>query len=210
MFGRFTRSLITRRGRDSGPPDQAVAGAPRARASRLNRGVVAQACLAIACAASSGCGYSFRAPYDKSVKTVFVPMFKTQAFTRDVEKDLTRQVQQEIIHRTPYRLVHRLEEADTVLTGTINFVDKNIIVEAPTNLPRQLTRTINVSVNWVHNPPTEIEKKRPPTIVSETMNFVPEVGETAVTATAKVNQSLAEQIVDMMEKPWFTEQDLQH
>lgn len=168
----------------------------------------ALACLAVASAASAGCGYSFRAPYDKSVRTVFVPMFKTQSFTRDVEKDLTRQVQQEITRRTPYRLVHHLEEADTVLTGTINYVDKNIIVEAPTNLPRQLTRTINVSVNWVHNPPTEIEKKRKPTIVTESMNFVPEVGETSLTATVKTNQRLAQQIVDMMEQPWFTEDDL--
>ncbi|APW60047.1 LPS assembly lipoprotein LptE [Paludisphaera borealis] len=186
MFGRFPRSLIARRG----------------------RWAVLRACLVLALAASGGCGYSFRAPFDKSVRTVFVPMFKTQAFIRDVEKDLTRQVQQEITRRTPYKLVHRIEEADTVLTGTINFVDKNIIVEAPTNLPRQLTRTINVSVNWVHNPPTDLEKKRQPTIVSETLNFVPEVGETSLTATTKVNASLAAQIVDMMEQPWFIEEDL--
>lgn len=164
--------------------------------------------MVVAWAASGGCGYSFRAPYDKSVRTVFVPIFKSQSFDRDVEKDLTRQVQEEIMRRTPYKLVHRLEEADTVLTGTINFVSKNILVEAPTNLPRQLTRSISVSVNWVHNPPTELERKRPPTIVSETRNFVPEAGETALTATIKVNQAIAEQIVDMMEKPWFTEEDL--
>jgi Lipopolysaccharide-assembly len=192
MFGRFPQSIVSR----------------RSRTPRLSRRAVLLNCLAVACAASSGCGYSFRAPYDKSVQTVFVPIFKTQAFIRDAEKDLTRQVQQEITRRTPYRLVHRLEEADTVLSGTINYIDKNIMVEAPTNLPRQLTRTINVSVNWVHNPPTEAEKKRPPTIVSETLNFVPEVGETALTATTKVNLALAKQIVDMMEQPWFTEEDL--
>lgn len=176
--------------------------------SRRVRRAAASVCLAIACAVVSGCGYSFRAPFDKSVQTVFVPMFKSQAFARDVEKDLTRQVQQEIIRRSPYKLVSRLEDADTVLSGTINYVDKNIIVEAPTNLPRQLTRIVNVSVNWVHNPPTEAEKNRPPTMVSETTNFVPEVGETALTATTKVNSRLAAQIVDMMEQPWHTEDDL--
>jgi hypothetical protein len=169
---------------------------------------VAWAFLAMALLTMSGCGYSFRAPFDKSVQTVFVPMFKSQAFARDIEKDLTRQVQQEIMRRSPYKLVSRLEDADTVLSGTINYVDKNIIVEAPTNLPRQLTRTINVSVNWVHNPPTEQEKARGATVVSETINFVPEVGETTLTATTKVNASLAAQIVDMMEQPWHTEEDL--
>jgi len=187
MFGSFPRSLFSRRGRR----------------------VVAWAWLTIVVPAIAGCGYSFRAPFDKSVRTVFVPMFKSQAFARDVEKDLTRQVQQEIIHRSPYKLVSRLEDADTVLSGTINYVDKNIIVEAPTNLPRQLTRIVNVSVNWVHNPPTELEKSRAPTVVSETVNFVPETGETTLTATTKVNARLAAQIVDMMEQPWHTEEDLQ-
>ena len=143
-----------------------------------------RALIALAALATSGCGYSFRAPYDKSVQTVYVPMFKSQTFTRDVEN------------------------ADTILSGSVNFVDKNILVENPFNLPRQLTRTINASVNWVHNPPTEAEKKREPTIISETLNFVPEVGETAVTASYAVCQRLAAQIVDMMEQPWYTEEDL--
>ncbi len=192
MFGQSLRSILARRGRESGP-----------RGRRW-----AWAFMMVAWAAAGGCGYSFRAPYDKSVRTVFVPIFKSQSFDRDVEKDLTRQVQDEIIKRTPYKIVHRLEEADTVLSGTINFVNKNILVEAPTNLPRQLTRSISVSVNWVHNPPTEIEKKRPPTIVMDTRNFVPEAGQTALSATIEVNKAIAEQIVDMMEKPWFTEEDL--
>jgi hypothetical protein len=112
------------------------------------------------------------------------------------------------MNRTPYRLVDDVENADTILTGTVNFVDKNILVENPFNLPRQLTRTVNASVNWTHNPPTEAEKKRVPTIISETLNFVPEVGETAVTASYSVCQRLAAQIVDMMEQPWYTEEDL--
>ena len=169
----------------------------------LRLGAAAAALLCV-----GGCGYSFRAPYDKTVQTVFVPMFKSQTFTRDVEKMLTELVQKEIGRRTPYRLVSDLDRADTVLSGTVNFVDKNIVVESPFNLPRQLTRTMNVSVNWVHNPPTEAEKKRPPTIIADTVNFVPEVGETSLTATYQLCQRLAGQIVDMMEQPWYTEEDL--
>ena len=55
---------------------------------------------------------------------------------------------------------------------------------------------------------TEAEKNRAATVVAETVNFVPEVGETAQTALYKVNQRLAAQIVDMMEQPWFTDADL--
>lgn len=155
-----------------------------------------------------GCGYSIRAPFDKSVRTVFVPVLKTQSFRRDLNLNLTEMIQKEIMHRTPYKVVGSPEGADTVLEGTINFADKNIIVESPFNLPRQLSSTVAVSIKWTHNPPTEAEKSRPATTIAETVNFVPEVGETSLTALYRVNQRLAEQIVDMMEQPWFTEPDL--
>lgn len=165
--------------------------------------------LALGFGGLSGCGYSIRAPYDKTVKTVYVPIFKSQSFRRDVNFQLTELVQKEISHRTPYKVVGRIEDADTILEGTINFADKNLVVESPFNLPRQLNATINVSVRWTHNPPTEEEKKRPPTVVADTINFVPEIGETSMTAFYRVNQNLATQIVDMMEQPWYTERDLQ-
>lgn len=156
----------------------------------------------------SGCGYTIRAPFDKSVKTVFVPVFRTQSYRRDLNLNLCEMVQKEIMQRSPYKVVGRPEGADTILEGTINFADKNTVVENPFNLPRELNATVSVAVKWTHNPPTEVEKSKPPTTVSETVNFVPEVGETALTAFYRVNQRLAAQIVDMMEQPWYTDADL--
>ncbi len=156
----------------------------------------------------SGCGYTIRAPFDKSVKTVFVPVFRTQSYRRDLNLNLCEMVQKEIMQRSPYKVVGRPEGADTILEGTINYADKNTVVENPFNLPRELNATVNVNVKWTHNPPTEAEKSKPPTIVAETVNFVPEVGETALTAFYRVNQRLAAQIVDMMEQPWYTDADL--
>jgi hypothetical protein len=154
-------------------------------------------------------GWHVHAPFDTSeVKTVAV-FFKTQTFRRDLEKQLTEAVEKEIALRTPYKVVGRHEDADSLLTGVITTDAKNLIVEAPTNLPRQLNAALTVSTKWTHNPPTEIEEKQIPTVVAETINFVPEVGETALTAYNHVIQSIAKQIVDMMEQPWFTDQDLQ-
>ena len=45
--------------------------------------------------------------------------------------------------------------------------------------------------------------------ISETINFVPEVGETTLSAYNHVIQSIAKQIVDMMEQPWYNEQDVE-
>lgn len=153
-------------------------------------------------------GWHFHAPFDTSdVKTVFVS-FKTQTFRRDLEKQLTEAVLKEITLRTPYKIVGNPKEADSVIKGMITFGDKNLVVEAPTNLPRELNATMTVQVNWTHNPPTDEERTRLPTVVTETVNFVPEVGETTLSAYNHVIQNIAKQIVDMMEQPWFNDKDL--
>jgi hypothetical protein len=158
--------------------------------------------LSLAAATASGCGYSVRPPYDTSVRTIFVPVFRSISFRREVQLQLTELVIKEIEKRTPYKVVSNIEEADMILEGTINFADKNTVVENPFNLPRQLNAILNVSVNWIHNPPTDLERNRLPTVVSETVTFAPELGETSETAFYRANQNLATQIVDMMEQPW--------
>jgi hypothetical protein len=154
-------------------------------------------------------GWHFHAPFDTSeVKTVAI-FFKSNVFRRDLEKQLTEAVIKEINLRTPYRVVGNHEQADSLLTATITSDNKNLVVEAPTNLPRELNASIVVQANWTHNPPTDIESKRIPTMISETINFIPEVGETAVSGYNHVIQSIAKQIVDMMEQPWYRPQDLE-
>jgi hypothetical protein len=163
---------------------------------------VALVAAALAGLLLGGCGYSIRAPYSNEVKTVYVPMFRSITFRRDVNLQLTELVIKEIERRTPYKVVGNPDEADTVIDGTINFADKNIVVENPFNLPRQLSATINVNVSWTHNPPTAEELDKGPTLIAEVINFVPEIGETSMTAFYRTNQALAKQIVDMMEQPW--------
>jgi hypothetical protein len=154
-------------------------------------------------------GWHMQAPFDTSeVKTVFV-QFKSQRFRRDLQLMLMESVTKEISMRTPYRVVGDPEKADSILTGVITVDDKNLIVEAPTNLPRQLSAMMTVWINWKHNPPLEAEKNQQPTQITESLNFVPEVGQTALTSFQQVTENIAKQIVDMMEQPWFNETDLQ-
>jgi len=154
------------------------------------------------CAGQAGCGYSLRAPYNTNVKTVYVPVFRSLSFRRDIQFQLTDLVIKEIEKRTPYKVVGNQEEADTILEGTVNYADKNIIVENPNNLPRQLTGTIQATVNWIHNPPLDFEVNREPTLIADTVYFAPELGETTTSAFYRSCQNLATQIVDMMEEPW--------
>ena len=157
---------------------------------------------AILLVAQSGCGYSFHAPFDPKIRTVYVPVFRSITFRRDVNIQLTELVIKEIERRSTFKVVGTREEADTILDGTINFADKNIVVENPFNFPRQLTTQMNAGVKWTHNPPLKEEIEAVPTIIAETINFVPEVGESSMSAFYRTNQALAKQIVDMMEMAW--------
>ena len=92
-------------------------GRPNIRSPRARNSGPLLCLLAVAlCGGTAGgCGYSIRAPFDKSVKTVFVPVFKTQSFRRDVNLNLTELIQKEIQNRTPYKPVGKPEGADTVI-----------------------------------------------------------------------------------------------
>ncbi|MEO6810005.1 MAG: LptE family protein [Isosphaeraceae bacterium] len=150
-----------------------------------------------------GCGYTLRAPFRDDIKTVYVPVFHSQSFRRDLNFQLTRMVQDEIRRRTPFRVVGTPEEADSTLSGTITFVDKNAMVESPNNLPRQIQGTIMATVKWTDNR-LSFEKKRDlqPVPVVESTPFYPELGETAQLGYLKGMEKLARQVVDMMEEPW--------
>ncbi|WP_435019192.1 LPS assembly lipoprotein LptE [Tundrisphaera sp. TA3] len=150
-----------------------------------------------------GCGYTVRPPYDPNIRTVYVPIFRSVTFRRDLNLMLTEAVIKEIGRRTPYHVVGTPEGADTTLDGTINFSDKNIIVPSPVNLPRQLSTLVIATVTWTDNTVApEDRKDTNPAVVSEMFNFFPELGDTTQAAFAKCFDKLAIQIVNMMEEPW--------
>ncbi len=157
--------------------------------------------LAVLAPGCKGTGYSIRAPYDTKIKTVYVPVFKSVTFRRDINIMLTELVIKEIERKTPYKVVGNPDDADSTLDGTINFSDKNVIVESPFNLPRQLTATMVVTATWTDN---KAEKKENPNpaVIAETFNFYPEIGESSEAAFYRTCEKLAVQIVNMMEEPW--------
>ncbi len=156
----------------------------------------------LAALALSGCGYTLRPPFAENVRTVYVPMFRSTTYRRDLNMQLTDLVCKEIERRTPYKVVGKPQGADTTLQGSVDFADKNIIVENPFNLPRQLVGTIIATVSWTDNRVGDARKVNTPASVSATVNFFPEIGESTEAAFYRVNQELAQQIVNMMEERW--------
>ena len=150
----------------------------------------------------SGCGYSIRPPFQVDVQTVYVPIFKSSTFRRDLNMMLTEAVQNEIRRRTPFQVVGNPEGADTLLEGEIIYNDKSAFVQSPNNLPRQLMASITARVAWIDLRQGGIPRDRDRVTVTEEMFFYPELGETTTAAYTKVIEKLARQIVSMMEESW--------
>lgn len=153
---------------------------------------------------AAGCGYSIRPPYDATIRTVYVPIFRNLTFRQTIHLDITEAVQKEIPKRTPYKVLGSPDGADTTLEGTVVYVDKNAIVENPNNLARQIQAMISAQVRLIDNRPGgELSFEAPAVSVYENAMFFPELGETSSLGYEKAVQRMAKQIVDMMEDPWY-------
>jgi Lipopolysaccharide-assembly len=168
-------------------------------------------------------GYTTEPNYDKCIRTVAVPVFKNTTFRQGFEFELTKAVIHEIESKTPYKVVNGFGHADTELSGTITMVPKNIILRTPLNEIRQGELVLSVAVQWRDlrtgdyltrprtgpgaAPPADAplgtpSAPPPPVMLTATVDFLPELGESIATAEQKACKRLAVQIVSMMEKPW--------
>lgn len=197
----FEPALIIRRA--EGPPGRSVGG-------HLRHGLRTSAgrCLVLVCLVLlSGCGYMVGGAYRSDIQTVHVPIFTSNSFRRGLEFQLTEAVQKRIQMQTPFRLADR-QHADTLLTGHIVEVRKDVLSETADDLPRELQFLVAIEVTWqdlrTGNILHQEEIPIPAEVVhlSSTSQFAPEVGQSLATAEHEAFEELARKIVNMMESPW--------
>ena len=181
------------------------------------RNLVFRACLGlrtsrwvlfwITFAALPGCGYMVGSTHPADVRTVAVPVFQSQSFRRGFEFQLTEAVHKEIQNRTHFRLAKE-PYADSRLSGRIVAIRKQLLGENAFDEPRELQLQLAVEVTWEDLRTGEVLERRQVPISPEavqllsTADFAPEVGQSLATARQEAVETLARQIVDMMEMPW--------
>ncbi len=145
--------------------------------------------------------------YPQEVRTVYVPVFKSNSFRRNLGERLTEAVVKEIETTTPYKVVNEAH-ADTVLSGAIVQETKTVLVPDLSGDAREVQTAISVQVSWADNKGVKMRDDKniplPQEIadVSGTGNLVPEVGQSVATAQQEAICRVAKQIVGLMEKPW--------
>lgn len=165
--------------------------------------------LAWALLASACAPYRFgaRSLYPPDIRTVYVPIFESDSFRRNLGERLTEAVVKEIELKTPYKVVGT-PLADSVLSGRITSDTKGVTVIAPTDEARQLELNLVVQVTWIDRKGDLIRQAQeialPASLaeVNQTITFVPEAGQSITTAQQDAIQRLARQIVALMEAPW--------
>jgi hypothetical protein len=144
--------------------------------------------------------------FPQDIHTVYVPMFESESFRRDLGEQLTEAVCKEIESRSPFKVVGT-PNADSVLTGHIMADTKHALIREPNNEARNIEMGMIVQVSWADrrgNIVRDGQVPLPPEMVSlsQTTQLIPEYGGSTVAAQQQVMKRLAKQIVDLMQLPW--------
>lgn len=161
-----------------------------------------QRALALVAAGSclTGCGYSSSSLHPSGIRTVYVEMFQSREFRRDIEFELTEALRKEIDRSTPYRNAPK-SRADTVLSGEILEVRQGTLGrDFLTDMPRELAATFVISYRWKDLRTGRILVENPNFV--QTVDYVPPVREDFFVARQEAVNRLARRIVDTMETPW--------
>jgi len=106
-----------------------------------------------ALAVIGGCGgeYSNTWLYPEDISSVYVEMFDSRSFRRNHEFDLTDAICKRIEAQTPYKIVSDRNTADSVLSGQITSIGRNIITyERNTGKTFEEAARVSVSFSWLN------------------------------------------------------------
>ena len=148
----------------------------------------------------TGCGYTTERPFPANVRSVYVEMFQTRDFRRELEFRLTEAVVKRIEMDTDYRIAKR-QRADTVLSGELLEVQQNTLGDDfRTALPRETSATYIIRFRWQDQRNGRIlaERER----LAYTTTYIRPVGESFFDGSVRGLDGAAQRIVEAMESPW--------
>lgn len=166
--------------------------------------------MLIGMASLPGClGYRFghAGLYRNDIRTVHVPVIRSDSFRPELGVLLTEALQKEIEKRTPYKLTQSAT-ADSILTVRLTRDAKRYKSETITAEPRLLETALMVELSWTDRRGMSLIETRflPPGEIThyfaERNDFVPEAGQSIATSFQRAAERLSDHIVDHMETRW--------
>jgi hypothetical protein len=163
--------------------------------------------LFVACVGCAGYQIGSQTLYPANIRTVFVPVFQSDSFRRQLGERITEAVVKRIESTTPLKVVGRAD-ADSVLQGRLISESKILITENAYDEGRDVEVDWRVEVSWTDRQGRTLGSNMlqpvPPVLltVSGSGHFMPEAGQSLATAQRDAIDQLAKLIVEQMEMPW--------
>jgi hypothetical protein len=148
----------------------------------------------------AGGGYQWQSVYRDDIRTVAVPIFKSNVFQRGIEFSLSKALVSQIEANTPYKVVPR-ERADTILEGEIVGVRVDTLsADRFSAIPQEQLLDIIVDFTWkdLRTGRILIERRG----VEQTASYYPTLGEGRATGTQAASERLALAIVQELQADW--------
>jgi hypothetical protein len=167
-------------------------------------------CFAVAIALCAGCaGYRVgtRSLHYPQIRTVYVPIFESNSFRRNLGERLTEAVVRHIELKTSYKVVND-PLADSILRGKIVDERKRILAVTRFSEPRDTETRFSVQLSWTDQQGNVLGQTYTVPVplvlsdVSQASDAVTEAGQSIATAHEKAIDRMAEQIVSQLESPW--------
>ena len=145
-------------------------------------------------------GYQWKSTYRDDIRTVAVPIFKSNVFQRGVEFSLSKALVSQIEANTPYKVVPR-ERADTILEGEIVEVRVDTLsADRNAAIPQEQLLDIIVDFTWKDLRTGKILVERRG--VEQTAAYYQTLGEGRATGTQAAAERLALAIVQELQADW--------
>ena len=146
----------------------------------------------------TGCG-SYRIGPDglfpPDIRTVYVPLFESDSYRRNLGVWLSEAVVKQIESQTPFKVVPS-PTADSVLTGRLLVDRKQTVAENANDEPRLIGHSIAAVVSWYARDGRLLFQRR----FDLGAEFLPESGQSLTTAQQEVLEQIAQQIAGQMER----------
>jgi hypothetical protein len=158
----------------------------------------------------SGCaGYQLgqRSLFRPDIRTVHIPVVQSESFRRYLGERLTEAVVKQVELRTPYKVVDSAS-ADSVLNIRLVSESKRVVANNRFSEPRDIETDFFIQTSWIDRRGDLImsheDVPAAPLLVNigQQANFVPEGGQSLMTAQQEAIEKLAAQIVGQMELAW--------
>jgi hypothetical protein len=155
-----------------------------------------------ACTSNPDDGYSFTPAYDRSVDSVYVPIFVNDTFSHGIETDLTNAIVKQLKTATPWKVTSE-SAAQTTLTGRVVESRLQAMSLARTSgLVQEQAVILTIEFEWKDNRNGKTLVSRKNFTASEI--FVPSQGVNERLAAGQDGaiQKLARGVVEEMRSSW--------